>query len=55
MFHRMQVINHLIKKSKVLAVTYTPDVNPGESDADYQDRAQQERVLTLHESFNPDP
>jgi len=54
-FLHAQVINHLIKKSHVLAISFAPDPNPGESDADYQDRAQQERVLILHEGFNPDP
>jgi len=39
----------------VLAVSYAPEPNPGEADADYQDRMQQERVLVLHEGFNPDP
>eukprot|EP00967_Tisochrysis_lutea_P024608 scaffold28303_cov17-Tisochrysis_lutea.AAC.1 len=43
------------RKSHVLAVSFTPDPNPGESDADYQSRVQEERVLTLHEGFNPDP
>jgi len=51
----LKVINHLIRKSHVLAVSFTPDPNPGESDADYQSRVQEERVLTLHEGFNPDP
>ncbi|KAF5840104.1 hypothetical protein DUNSADRAFT_17704 [Dunaliella salina] len=50
-----KVINHLIRKVHVLAVSFTPDPNPGESDADYKSRAQVERVLTLHEGFNPDP
>jgi len=49
-----QVINRLIKLF-VFAVSFAPNPDPGESDADYQNRAQQERALVLHESYNPDP
>lgn len=45
----------------MLAVSYAPDPRPAtadrpaETDAQYADRVQLERVLTLHEGFNPDP
>ena len=51
----LQVINHLIRRAQVFAVSYMPDPRPGQSDADYAIWAQNERTLTLHENFNPDP
>lgn len=50
-----QVINRLIRREHVLAESFVPEAAPGESDADYARRAQDERVLTLHAGFNPDP
>lgn len=52
---RPQVITHLIRKAHVLAVAFTPEPQPGESDTAYAVRATRERTLTLHEGFNPDP
>jgi hypothetical protein len=51
----LQVINHLIKRAQVFAISYMPEQEPGQSEADYAIMAQNERTLTLHENFNPDP
>ncbi|GFH25166.1 DNA helicase [Haematococcus lacustris] len=49
-----KVISHLIKKDQVFAVVFSPQPNPGESSADFEQRQQLERTITLHAGYNPD-
>lgn len=49
-----KIINHLVRKQELLAVASRPTRSPGEDDAAFLARLQEERTLTFHANFVPE-